>query len=53
MYLQAEFEIEKVKHNISLQLNNIQTLAPSSSVSTAEKPVKTSIPNNIKRRLMR
>jgi antitoxin HigA-1 len=53
MHLQAEFEIEKVKHNIRMQLNNIQTLPPSSSVSTEEKPVKTSIPNNIKRRLMR
>ena len=53
MHLQAEFEIEKVKHNIGLQLNSIRTASPPSSVPAPVTPRKISIPNNIKRRLMR
>ena len=53
MHLQAEFEIEKVKHNIVLQLSSIRTTPPPSSVPAPVTPRKISIPNNIKRRLMR
>ena len=53
MHLQAEFEIEKVKHNIGIQLGSIQTPPHPPLVPTPEKPIKPSIPHNIKRRLMR
>ena len=63
MHLQAEFEIEKVKHNISTQLSTIQppSFRPEASISKskthADKPESNprSNPrsNNIKRRLMR
>mgnify|MGYP000274177871 CR=1 FL=1 len=54
MHLQAAFEIEKVKHNISTQLSTIQppelppALTTKTSAQTAEPKQ-----NNIKRRLMR
>ena len=54
MHLQAEFEIEKVKHNISTQLSTIQPPEPPpapitrTSAQTAEPKQ-----HNIKRRLMR
>ena len=54
MHLQAEFEIEKVKHNISTQLSTIQPPEPPpapitrTSTQTAEPKQ-----HNIKRRLMR
>jgi addiction module HigA family antidote len=53
MHLQAEFEIEKVKHDIGRQLSNIRTPAHPSLIKTPESPTKPPIPKNIKRRLMR
>jgi antitoxin HigA-1 len=54
MHLQAEFEIEKVKHNINQQLCNLRT--PTSTRAAGPTPEKTARPrvsNNIKKRLMR
>ena len=53
MHLQAEFDIEKVKHHIGLQLGGIQTPPHLPLVPALEKTIKPSIPKNIKRRLMR
>lgn len=58
MHLQAEFEIEKVKHNISTQLSTIQPPesppelppAPTTKASTRTTELKQ---HDIKRRLMR
>jgi len=59
MHLQAEFEIEKVKHNISSQLSTIQTRETHPESSPAPATTKTSTritepkQRDIKRRLMR
>ena len=54
MHLQAEFEIEKVKHHISTQLNTIQPpeLPPTPITKTSARTVKPK-QHDIKRRLMR
>ena len=52
LHLQAEYEIEKVKHNIAIQLNTIQASAPAPALADTED--KASAPRNrIKRRIMR
>ncbi len=52
LHLQAEYEIEKVKHNIAIQLSTIQAPAPAPALSATEN--KTIIPvTRIKRRIMR
>jgi len=51
MHLQAEYEIEKIKKNINIQLNTIQ-----SPLNNIEPPIKTprSKPkNSLKKRIMR
>ncbi|MDX1268712.1 MAG: HigA family addiction module antitoxin [Oceanisphaera sp.] len=59
MHLQAEFEIEKVKHNISTQLSTIQRRetqpGPTPAAATTKTSTQTNEPiqRNIKRRLMR
>ena len=53
MHLQAEFEIEKVKHNIGFQLGSIQTQPHPPLAQAVKAPTKPLIPKNIKRRLMR
>lgn len=54
MHLQAEFEIEKVKSNISTQLSSIQppVLPPSPITKTSAQTTKPK-QHDIKRRLMR
>jgi addiction module HigA family antidote len=58
MHLQAEFEIEKVKHNISTQLSTIQPpepppeLPPAPVTKTSARTTEPKQPN-IKKRLMR
>ena len=54
MHLQAEFEIEKVKHNISTQLSTIQPaeLPPIPITKTSAQTAKPK-QHDIKRRLMR
>ena len=51
MHLQAEFDIEKVKNNIKIQLNTIQ--APIQTDTTATIKASTIKPNSLKRRIMR
>ena len=59
MHLQAEFEIEKIRHNINIQLSTIQAsidpgtpppepIKPNESKSSKSKPN-----NNVKKRIMR
>ena len=51
LHLQSEFEIEKVKQNITIQLSTIQTpLTPEPAKSHKATPSKK---NNVKRRIMR
>jgi addiction module HigA family antidote len=57
MHLQAEFEIEKVKQNISIQLSTIQP-PPSADLSyidnTEKERTNSAKPNNsVKKRIMR
>ena len=52
MHLQSEYEIEKVKQNITIQLSTIQTPLP----APAQKTLKTSnqkSENSVKKRIMR
>jgi addiction module HigA family antidote len=53
LHLQSEFEIEKVKHNITIQLSTIQTpLTPNPAIAqaiTLNKKQK----NSVRRRIMR
>lgn len=52
LHLQAEHEIEKIKHNIAIQLSTIQVSALAPVPPAAEN--KTTIPvSRIKRRIMR
>ena len=55
MHLQAEFEIEKVKHNISTQLSTIQPpeLPPATAITKTSTRTTEPKQHNIKRRLMR
>lgn len=62
-YLQAEYEIEKVKHNITIQLSTIQTRLPPTQEKTTQQPAQQhaqqpitrsqSKASNLKRRIMR
>ncbi len=57
LHLQSEFEIEKVKHNITIQLSTIQTPSPMpparppQTLKTASNNQKSG--NNVKKRIMR
>jgi len=54
MHLQAEFEIGKVKHNISTQLSTIQpTELPPAPIRKTSSRTTESKQHNIKKRLMR
>ena len=53
MKLQAEFEIEKVKHSIGLQLGSLPAPPHPPLMPVLDEPIKPPIPKNIKRRLMR
>jgi addiction module HigA family antidote len=57
MHLQTEFEIEKVKHNIAVQLSTIQTPLPTETTKMISKektkPDNSKSNNNVKRRIMR
>ena len=57
MHLQAEFEIEKVKQNISIQLSIIQPPEQNPMITTAPKPEEKSHTNkpvhSLKKRIMR
>ena len=52
MHLQAEYEIEKVKQNISLQLSTIQT-SPQTPVIPAAEKENIKLASKIKQRIMR
>lgn len=51
MHLQAEFEIEKIRHNINIQLSTIQ--ASPQEPAILNSPVPTKKHRKIKRRIMR
>lgn len=57
MHLQAEFEIEKVRDNISIQLSTIQSPAQNLVIAPAPEPEKKSLTNksgySLKKRIMR
>ena len=52
LHLQAEFEIEKVRQNISIQLNTIQS-APTQSTNTAAQAPSPNTRTGVKKRIMR
>lgn len=52
MHLQAEFDIEKVRKNIQIQLNTIQPSLPIPA-NEATEPTRPSIKNSLKKRIMR
>ena len=54
LHLQSEFEIEKVKQNITIQLSTIQTpLTPEPEKSLKTAPSNENKKNSVKRRIMR
>ena len=53
MHLQAEYDIEKIRKNIAIQLNTIQTLALTEPINPTEKPNRSHARNSVKRRIMR
>jgi len=54
LHLQAEFEIEKVKKNITIQLSTIQAPLPTEILSIErEKPDNRAPKNSVKKRIMR
>ena len=55
MHLQAEYDIEKVRKNITIQLSTIQSMPPGASDKNSIKPSHTSETsrNSIKKRMMR
>jgi len=53
LHLQAEYEIEKVKTNIAIQLNTIQIPLPTDHKNNQEQPLQAGSNNSIKKRIMR
>ena len=53
LHLQAEFEIEKVKHNISIQLSTIQPPIQDKTPTTRQKPAQKTVNYSVKKRIMR
>ncbi len=54
MHLQAEFEIEKIRHNINIQLSTIQPYLDIIPTQTeAPKQIKPKPISNVKKRIMR
>jgi len=53
LHLQAEYEIEKVKTNIAIQLNTIQIPLPADHKKNQEQLLRTGTNNSIKKRIMR
>jgi len=54
LHLQSEFEIEKVKQNITIQLSTIQTPLPDTPLQTQKtKSNSRKSENSVKRRIMR
>ena len=57
MHLQSEYEIEKVKTNINIQLSTIQSAPqPSSTPTNIKETIKSNSPksyNSLKKRIMR
>ena len=54
MHLQAEFEIEKIRHNINIQLSTIQaSIDLTKPPAEPEKAIKPKPDNNVKKRIMR
>ena len=55
LHLQAEYEIEKVRQNISIQLNTIQStvLAPTTPVNTTAQAHTSNTRTGVKKRIMR
>lgn len=53
LHLQAEYEIEKVRRNISIQLNTIQTTAPARPINATAKAHSSTTRTSVKKRIMR
>jgi len=53
LHLQSEFEIEKVKQNITIQLNTIQTPLPPTLQTHKTKLNHRKSENSVKKRIMR
>lgn len=53
MHLQAEYDIEKVRKNITIQLNSIQTQALTAPNDYAKKPNQANNRRSLKKRIMR
>ena len=53
LHLQAEYEIEKVRQNISIQLNSIQSTAPTRPINSAVLAHPSNTRTSVKKRIMR
>ena len=53
LHLQAEYEIEKVRKNISIQLNTIPPMTPTKPINHAAQARPSTIRTSVKKRIMR